>query len=205
MFRSREKRFLFDIVANMRNSVDVDKFDYLARDCLNLGIKSSYDYSRLLKFARVIDNEICFHSKEVYNVYEMFHTRYSMHKQVYTHRVGKAIEYMISDAMALADPFMNISNAINDPEEYTLLTDSILHSIESSKQQELAPARAIIKNIRQRKLYKFADEVLVPPEKWDILLKVLVLKIYILELIIILYRLKKVILLIFLKNLNLMI
>jgi HD superfamily phosphohydrolase len=44
---SKEKAFLFEIVANTRNSIDVDKFDYLARDCLNLGIKSSYDHSRL--------------------------------------------------------------------------------------------------------------------------------------------------------------
>ena len=47
------------------------------------------------------------------------------------------------------------------------MTDSILRTIESSKQKELEPSRAIIKSIRQRKLYKFADEVLVPPEKWD--------------------------------------
>lgn len=44
-----EKMFLFDIVANKRNSVDVDKFDYLQRDCHNIGIKSSYDCSRLVK------------------------------------------------------------------------------------------------------------------------------------------------------------
>jgi HD superfamily phosphohydrolase len=41
-----ENRFMFDIVANKRNSVDVDKFDYLARDCYMCGIKSSYDFSR---------------------------------------------------------------------------------------------------------------------------------------------------------------
>ena len=44
--QSEEKNFLFDIVANYRNSVGVDKFDYLARDSYNLGIKSSYDHSR---------------------------------------------------------------------------------------------------------------------------------------------------------------
>ena len=33
--------FLFDIVNNMRNSVDVDKFDYLQRDAYNVGIKST--------------------------------------------------------------------------------------------------------------------------------------------------------------------
>jgi HD superfamily phosphohydrolase len=41
-----------------------------------------------MKFCRVINNEICFDAKEVYNVYEMFHTRYSLFKTVYSHRVG---------------------------------------------------------------------------------------------------------------------
>ena len=41
-----DKWFLFDIVANSRNSIDVDKFDYLARDCYNMDFKSSYDFSR---------------------------------------------------------------------------------------------------------------------------------------------------------------
>jgi len=44
---------MFDIVSNQRNSVDVDKFDYLARDCYNLGIKSSYDFSRFVPIGSV--------------------------------------------------------------------------------------------------------------------------------------------------------
>ena len=76
------RRFLFDVVANSRNSVDVDKFDYLQRDCMNVGMKSSYDPERLVKFSRVIDDEICFPAKEAFNLYELFHTRYSLFKQV---------------------------------------------------------------------------------------------------------------------------
>lgn len=34
-----DRKYLFDIVANKRNSVDVDKFDYLARDCFHVGFK----------------------------------------------------------------------------------------------------------------------------------------------------------------------
>lgn len=163
----KEKRFLFDIVANTRNSVDVDKFDYLARDCLNLGLKSSYDYSRLMEFNRVIDDEICFHRKEVYNIYEMFHTRYSMHKQVYTHRVGKAIELMICDAFTEADDLFRISEKAEDPSTFTYLTDCILSQIERSHEQELLAARNIIKNIRTRNLYKHVAEFLIPMARWE--------------------------------------
>jgi len=84
----KERSFLYEIVANYQNSIDVDKFDYLARDCHNLQLKYSYDSSRLMKFSRVIDGEICFHIKEAYNLYEMFHTRYTLHKLIYSHRVS---------------------------------------------------------------------------------------------------------------------
>lgn len=33
---------------------------------------------------------------------QMFHTRYSLFKQIYSHRATKAIEYMITDAMVEA-------------------------------------------------------------------------------------------------------
>lgn len=47
-----DRSFLFDIVANKRNGIDVDKFDYFARDCHVLGVSKSFDSSRLMKFAR---------------------------------------------------------------------------------------------------------------------------------------------------------
>lgn len=64
----QDKLFLYDIVANYRNSIDVDKFDYLARDSYALGMRTTYDFQRLLRNAKVIDNQICFHAKEVYNM-----------------------------------------------------------------------------------------------------------------------------------------
>jgi len=36
----------------------------------------------LMAYSRVLNNEICFDAKEAYNLYEMFHTRYSLFKQV---------------------------------------------------------------------------------------------------------------------------
>jgi deoxynucleoside triphosphate triphosphohydrolase SAMHD1 len=42
-------------VANKRNGVDVDKWDYFARDCHNLGIRSNFDHTRFMKLVRVIE------------------------------------------------------------------------------------------------------------------------------------------------------
>lgn len=157
-------RYLFDVVANKRNSIDVDKFDYLERDCYYLGMKSLFDFSRLMRYSRVVDEQIAYYFKECYNIYELFQTRYSLHKQVYNHRVGKAIEYMLCDALVEADSILGISKSIDNPEDYLQLNDTILNQIEFSKEPGLAKSREIINRIRTRKLYKFVDEYLVSDE-----------------------------------------
>jgi HD superfamily phosphohydrolase len=85
-----------------------------------------------MRFSRVIDDEICYHAKEVFNIYSLFHTRYNLFKQIYSHRVGKAIEYMVSDILLLADDYLKISARLDSPETYTYLTDSILLQIEGA-------------------------------------------------------------------------
>ncbi|KAJ9089749.1 hypothetical protein DSO57_1009500 [Entomophthora muscae] len=170
----REKGFLFDIVANQRNSVDVDKFDYIQRDCHNIGIKSSYDTNRLMTFCRVIDNQLCYNQKEVYNLYEMFHTRYSLFKRIYCHRVARALDLMVCEVLLLAQPVMKLAEKIHDAGEYLYLNDSILDEIARSKteygthlQKELKAARELLKRIHKRDLYKFVDQVLIPKEFKD--------------------------------------
>ena len=60
-----------------------------------------------MKCARVMEAggqlRICFDQKEVWNIYELFHTRYSLHKRAYQHRVANAIEMMLTEALVLAN------------------------------------------------------------------------------------------------------
>ncbi|KAM9350987.1 deoxynucleoside triphosphate triphosphohydrolase SAMHD1-like [Symphorus nematophorus] len=131
--REKDKSFLYEIVANKRTGIDVDKFDYFARDCHHLGIQNNFDHCRFLKFARVCEvdglKHICVRDKEEDNMTEMFHTRYCLHKRAYQHKVSKIIETMIKDAFLKADEHMQIggrkcklSEAIEDMEVYTKLT-----------------------------------------------------------------------------------
>jgi len=162
--RRTERRFLFDVVSNSRNSVDVDKFDYLMRDGLQLNM-FNFNPERLMLHCRVIDDEICFNSKSCFELYDMFHTRYSLHKKVYSHSVTKAIEYMMSDAFSLADRALGLSSCLDDPAEYMRLTDGLVRTIECSKDPDLAASRAIIRRIRKRELYKMVESVLVPADR----------------------------------------
>uniref|UniRef100_A0A8W8P0G8 Uncharacterized protein n=1 Tax=Magallana gigas TaxID=29159 RepID=A0A8W8P0G8_MAGGI len=87
-----------------------------------LGIANSFDHTRCMKSARVVEVEvkvqkqdkeqdekqICFRDKEVQNLYEMFHTRVRLYREAYEHCVGNTIEIMISEAMKMADKFIKI-------------------------------------------------------------------------------------------------
>ncbi|KAE8669566.1 HD domain-containing metal-dependent phosphohydrolase family protein isoform 2 [Hibiscus syriacus] len=46
----KEKQFLYDIVANGRNGIDMDKFDYIVRDSRACGLGCSFDIHRLFSF-----------------------------------------------------------------------------------------------------------------------------------------------------------
>lgn len=66
-----------------------------------------------MELARVIQGEICFSSKEAFNILCLFHTRYCLHKQVYSHKVAKAVELMICDVLAAADTAYGFSEILN--------------------------------------------------------------------------------------------
>ena len=314
--RGSGKSFLYDIVANKRNGIDVDKFDYFARDCHVLGVTKSFDASRLMRFARVYpvtreittlpasgstlngasrgsipsfeawsesaklsalpgratktfassgqgseeasssspstsssaqhpppppppqpgmspypqsrgsqgsltslspvpglatrtSLEICFHYKEVlpelfwltlpsptapthsliyihptpphtpfthlrpqaWNIFELFHTRYALHKRAYQHKIASSVELMIAEALILADPHITIPGLKNQPRRmsecpfdmhaYWRLGEYLLRSIQHSDKPELAESRAVISRLFRRDLFACAVEILL--------------------------------------------
>ncbi|MCI4387160.1 hypothetical protein PGIGA_G00070880 [Pangasianodon gigas] len=179
--RSEEKSFLYEIVANKRTGIDVDKWDYFARDCYHLGIQNNSDYRRFLKFARVCDvkgkKHICTRDKEVGDLYDMFHTRNCLHRRAYQHKVGNIIEVMITEALEKADPYIQIqgssgkmyriSEAVEDMEAYTKLTDHIFEQILYSSDPALSEAQAILQNILYRRLYKSVGQT-TPDVHYDV-------------------------------------
>eukprot|EP00871_Galdieria_phlegrea_P005582 jgi/Galph1/6024/GphlegSOOS_G4745.1 len=166
--RSLSRNFLYQIVSNKENSVDVDKLDYLVRDTRATGLKFGFDHSRLMQYCRVLHPSIAYHQKEVFNMYDMFNLRFKLHKIVYNHRTSKAIDYMLTDVLLHADAYLSISNSIWDMEEFLTMSDSILYMIEHSKTPSLERSRNILKALRMRHLYKFVCEVLVPCHVPDI-------------------------------------
>lgn len=178
-----ERRFLYDIVANKTSGVDVDKWDYFARDCYMLGIKSNFDHMRLMKSARVIttdsgDQHICFREKDAISVYDMFHTRYTLHIRAYQHKTARSIEAVIKDALVLANDFLQfqggngtrlkMSEAIYDMTAYMKMTDdNILNRIlyEPQNHPKAVRAREMLENVFRRNIYKLVDQTQLKAEK----------------------------------------
>nr|ACZ74676.1 putative metal-dependent phosphohydrolase [Phaseolus vulgaris] len=164
---SSEKSFLYDIVANGRNGIDVDKFDYIPRDCRACGLGCNFEFQRLLESMWVLDDEICFRAKDYLTIHKMFATRADLYRTVYTHPKVKAMELMIVDALVHANSYLEISSSIHDPSQYWKLDDTIVKTIETSPSQELKEARELILRIRRRNLYQFCNEYPVPKDMLD--------------------------------------
>ncbi|EPS64477.1 hypothetical protein M569_10302, partial [Genlisea aurea] len=164
---SKEKLFLYDIVANGRNGIDVDKFDYIVRDSRACGIGCSFPFQRVLETMRVIDDELCYRAKEYLTVYKLFATRADLHRTVYMHAKVKAIELMFVDALTMANDALKISSYVHDPAEYWKLDDTILKTIETSSSSDLKESRDLVRRIRRRDLYQFCNEFAVPKDKLE--------------------------------------
>ncbi|XP_016440624.1 uncharacterized protein LOC107766366 isoform X1 [Nicotiana tabacum] len=164
---SKEKQFLYDIVANGRNGIDVDKFDYIERDTRACGLGCNFQFQRLLETMLVIDNEICYRAKEYLTIHKLFSTRADLHRTVYMHPKVKAIELMVVDALIKANDHLQIASYIDEPAQYWMLDDAIVKTIETSTDQELEESRNLIRRIRRRDIYQFCNEFAVPKEKLE--------------------------------------
>uniref|UniRef100_A0A8C9YDE9 HD/PDEase domain-containing protein n=1 Tax=Sander lucioperca TaxID=283035 RepID=A0A8C9YDE9_SANLU len=159
--RPKDKFFLFEVVANKTNGIDVDKFDYFARDCYHLGMQNNFDHLH-------IQYSLQSSKQEVGNLYDMFYTRNCLHRRAYQHKVNTIIEHMIAEAFEKADGHIKIegsggkeftlSTAIGDMEAYTKLTDHVFEQILNSPSVELAEAKKILERIISRDHYRFLGE-----------------------------------------------
>ncbi|XP_021299261.1 deoxynucleoside triphosphate triphosphohydrolase SAMHD1 homolog [Herrania umbratica] len=164
---AKEKQFLYDIVANGRNGIDVDKFDYIFRDSRACGLGCSFDFQRLMETMRVLGDEICYRAKDYLSIHKLFATRADLYRTVYTHSKVKAVELMVVDALLKANSYLEISSSIQDPSEYWKLDDTIIKTIEIAPDEELRESRDLIRRIRRRNLYQFCNEFSVPKDKLE--------------------------------------
>ena len=154
-------KWIFQIISNPVNSIDVDKFDYLTRDTQSVGLKCGFDFNRIINDAKVIDNKICYSHQCSEDIYQMFFLRYRLHRQIYNHKAVKSIEILVINLLFEFEKELKISEYILDCEKMLELIDSFIwhNNINES-------IKKIINDINQRKLPKlvYQDISLYPIE-----------------------------------------
>ena len=129
----KKGKWIFEIVSNPKNNIDVDKFDYINRDNKAIGLKLDVDFTRLILQARVINDEICYPIQSRENLYHLFFVRYQLHRRIYHHKTVKAIEILILDILVEFEKTYHISDYLKDPEKINLLVDSYIFHTDNTK------------------------------------------------------------------------
>lgn len=168
-----ENHFLYQVVSNKDNGIDVDKWDYFLRDGNSLNLSISFDYKRLMQFSRVVldphSNQpkqvIAFRNKEARNIYDMFRVRSDLHLRAYQHTAVQNTELMWIDVLLKAEKYFTIQIssgakfALNEThtniEAMSRLTDHILCDIQYSNDPKLEEAKSLLNRLQTRHLYKF--------------------------------------------------
>lgn len=159
------KPFMYHMISNSSNGIDVDKFDYLKRDTFNIGLPYSIDLERILETAKVIDNEICYPEKLLFGISNIFETRGRLHKEVYNHPVVQAIELMIME-MLKNIPY-NWGEIISNPDIFLRYTDNIITDLPDT--EDFQKAINIRNQIWERDIYKYIDQIIVPIELYSVI------------------------------------
>ena len=102
---------IYQIVSNKLNGLDVDKMDYLFRDCYYLGKIKPFELNKVIKSGCVINGNIHFSKQISYDVYQIFRTRYDMHKQFYGNKGVICVNLMITH---IFDKFNNFINIVDE-------------------------------------------------------------------------------------------
>lgn len=172
-----KRAFLYQIVANKFNDIDVDKYDYFLRDAQHLKMNIPFDYQRLIKLCRIEyrgdTSHIAFRDVENYSIQGMFRTRADLHIRAYQHRVVKNLEIMLIDALKEADKNefrignLPLSRVHENPLLFSKLTDSIQETLLYGEDPKLESTRKILERLLTRDLYKTVAEWRVKVSRTD--------------------------------------
>ena len=167
-----EYNWIYQIVANKENSIDVDKFDYIQRDIYHSGVKTlSVDYTRIFKDINIINDNICFSEKTDMSLHSLFQARYCLHHKIYNHPQSICVESMIKDALLLSKDYFKFEEAITSVEKFIKLDDTILNTMltfslnsdeEIRTNKNLLSAEKLIKKVYNREFYNIIGEIPIP-------------------------------------------
>ncbi|GFR46054.1 hypothetical protein Agub_g7524 [Astrephomene gubernaculifera] len=124
------KRFLYDIISNDCNGIDVDRLDYLQRDAWHCGVGPlAVCTTSLLSGAKVLADQLCYPASQCGNVWSAFAERGRMFRHVYTSERTKGAELMVVKALVDANGVLGFTRLVERAEDFIHLDDTLLDLI----------------------------------------------------------------------------
>ena len=125
------RSFIYEIVANFRNGIDVDKFDYIKRDTFYCGLNYTIDCSRIIKSVKVIGNKLCYLDKSYKDIKDIFYVRERLHNEIFKHHTCISIDKMVEYILFILKDYLKLIIKMDNPEAFCTITDNILDYIEN--------------------------------------------------------------------------
>jgi len=146
----KPKRAFMDQI--IRSAVDVDKLDFIVRDTYHTGAQYGYvDVFRLIQTLDVLDQNLAVDLGALSALESFILARVESFKSIYFHRVGRAAQLMLANAMEEAKDELGLID-FKTPVEYLALDDyTVWTMLKKSKK-----SRRIIENLEKRRLLKCA-------------------------------------------------
>ncbi len=151
--KKNHQGYIYQIVSNTLNSLDVDKFDYLNRDSTTLGINISFQADRLINNAKVINNIISYPKQLISDIINLFNTRHSMHRTVYGHKGVISIDYMLRDLLLELDVYIDCSRLITNLDVFVDFTDYDIISMAKIYKDKNIKIKNLLDKISHHQLY----------------------------------------------------
>lgn len=127
------KQFLHQLVSGQ---LDVDRLDYLRRDCFFSGVtEGNIGSERIIKIMDVRNNNLVVESKGIYSIENFLLTRRLMYWQVYHHKTAVAAECVLINTLKRAKELVNQGKSLFAP---PALDYFLKHNIDKSSFTEEA-------------------------------------------------------------------
>jgi len=153
------KAFLDQI---LRSAVDVDKLDFIVRDTYHTGAQYGYvDIFRIIHTLDLIGENLAVDIGALSALESFMLARVESFKSIYFHRVSRAAQIMIVNAMEAAKDELGLVD-FQSPEEYLALDDYTVWTM----LKRCEKSEGIIRDLERRRLLKCAYEQTFHVRDW---------------------------------------